>query len=224
MLLTKDKNQRGFTLVELMIALSVLSIILLMASLIMIQIGKWYSKGVNASNLQNVSRNITADVTSALQFSGVALNSGSGTQSMNGVSMPVRSYCLGKVRYTFIENRKLGSDRQTNVTTNHVFWRDEMRDTSSCPPRIITASGIPTNDAQTDPLKRGYEMVANNMRVTSFNIQSIGNGVYQLDLNMAFGDDDVVNTSAGRATCRSGPGSEFCSASNLRTIINRRLQ
>ncbi len=40
------KSTRGFTIVELMIALTVLSTILVMATVIMINIGVLYSKGV----------------------------------------------------------------------------------------------------------------------------------------------------------------------------------
>ena len=43
--MSKDKS--GFTILELMIAISILSIILLLSTYVLMGVGKLYSKGVN---------------------------------------------------------------------------------------------------------------------------------------------------------------------------------
>lgn len=65
-----NRQTKGFTIVELMIALTVLSTILTMSTVILIQIGAIYSKGVNQANLQNSTRTVVSDLSSDLQFSG----------------------------------------------------------------------------------------------------------------------------------------------------------
>ncbi|HSX37132.1 MAG TPA: type II secretion system protein, partial [Patescibacteria group bacterium] len=86
----KAGAQGGFTIVELMVALSVLSILLVMSTVILIQIGKLYTKGVNQAATQNAARDIINDLSSQLQVSGNA---------PDGKTAGV--ICIGNQRYTF---------------------------------------------------------------------------------------------------------------------------
>lgn len=214
-----------------MVALSVLSTILVISTVIMVQISKWYSKGVNTANLQNASRNITADVTSALQFSGIAPLA---NRTKDPVCQPapvgcakVYAYCLGNIRYSYILDRKLGTDEGTSpaVPTEHVLWRDTMKTSANCNPLNITVPGTP-RDADTNTDIGGYEMAAANMRLMRFDLSETpaGSGIYTLVLNMAYGDGDLVVNNGGKAGCKGGQGTEFCAASNNQTSISRRLK
>src|SRR5947209_8682260 len=138
MLKLKDKllNQTGFTIVELMVALSVLSTILIICTAVLIQIGNIYIHGVNTANVQNTTRTIVSDLTATLQFSGFSpdgCTSISTTCYSPGPPPPVDplvhgpfAYCVGDTRYSYILQKELGTDSD-GVKTTHVLWRDTIK-------------------------------------------------------------------------------------------------
>jgi prepilin-type N-terminal cleavage/methylation domain-containing protein len=235
----KNSQQAGFTIVELMIALSVLSVLLVMSSVILIQIGNLYSKGVNASKIQDATRSVTADLTGTLEFSGQAPAGGCGTPSPKTTcytqvtpgEVPVYSYCIGKVRYSYILGHKLSDSPRNDDTYHesyHVLWRDTMKTTDKCPPLKLLDPGAP-NDSQSSG--DGYEMVPHNVRLTRFKVEQTpaASGIYNIDVWMAYGDDDLVNTQGdsgaqpGHSTCSGDRGTQYCAVSEISTSATRRL-
>jgi prepilin-type N-terminal cleavage/methylation domain-containing protein len=251
----KPGNNRGFTIVELMIALTVLSLILLLGTTILVQIGKLYTKGVNAATLQNSTRTVAGDIGSTLQFSGGAAAACDSTakkatcfaktqdpvgdphpHTFNGVT--VYSFCIDTVRYSYVLDKELGYDSNTNQTTAHVLWRDVMKGNTRCEPLNITENPVKANadsvEAAGTPSK-GYEMIPDHIRLTRFKIVPVPpeiDGNYNIDIWTAFGDSDLVNTDhsldadanlAGQTTCNGGEGSQFCSISRISTTVGRRL-
>ncbi len=63
-----DVHERGFTIVELMIATLVFSVILTVVTMGVISFSNRYYKGVHASTTQNTTRNIMDTITQAIQF------------------------------------------------------------------------------------------------------------------------------------------------------------
>lgn len=244
-----SRPNQGFTIVELMIALSVLSTILIMSTVILIQIGSIYSKGVNEANLQNAARTIVADLSSSLQFSGNVPSPCTQT-AINCYAPSVTSYptdpntvgsglgqfqayafCIGTTRYSYALNRELGTDQGVNpaVTTTHVLWRDTMTSPNDpCYPLDLSvanpSSGVSTSTG-------GYEMAGSHMRLTRFNIYetSTTSDVYNVDVWMAYGDSDLVNTQSltdptpGSSTCNGGVGTAYCAASAISTSLTGRI-
>jgi len=230
------RDNKGFTIIELMIALSILATILMMSTFIMIQIGKWYSKGVNAANLQNDSRTMISDISGALQFSGGTFRTG-GPVTYADPCQPYQAYayCVNNVRYSFVLNRELGGDQGYSPTLNtkHVLWRDTMKTVANCNPLNLT-QGTPTDTDSLSPKPDGFELVGGHMRLQDMCITE-NSGLYTVTVNMGFGDNDLVRNSVsgaaqsqpcngGKMTCNGGPGNEYCSASNLSTIVKKRIQ
>ncbi len=234
MIKNTQNNDKGFTIVELMIALTIMTVILLLSTIMLIQIGSLYTKGVNMARLQNTTRTIMADMTSAIQFSGYDFTCTvapfpPGSCSTNFSGVQVNSYCVGTSRYSYVLNRKLGTDSDGVTVTNHVLWSDNMRDTSACPPLNITAANVLADSRSTEVSgspSRGYDMVPEHMRLTQFNIvdSPIDSGEFNVDVWMAYGDSDLVNTVGGVTNCRPGKGSQFCAVSQLSTHVKNRLQ
>lgn len=179
------RNSEGFTIVELMIALAILSVILVVASVVLINIESLYSKGVNAANLQNAARNIVDDVSANLQFSGQApincnLNGqpvaggpatfadsttcGVGVQTGDDQDHGPFAYCVGDTRYTYVLGQELGTDpyykdtsssTPTQQTTNHVLWRDTINSSSSCVPLNISMQTVKADSNSADATASG---------------------------------------------------------------------
>lgn len=249
----KQYNEHGFTIVELMIALSVLSVLLITATLVLIQIGALYSKGVNAADLQNANRTLVADISAQLQFSGRVPNgcqmntaatsplaptivnttcfssSHNYSNTNDGTTETVYSYCINNTRYSYVMNRELGTDTTTTPqqTTPHVLWRDTLTtNATACPTPDITQPH--PADGSTQP-GSGYEMLGNHMRLTRFVVQqtTTSSGIYNVDAWMAFGDSDLVQPdpsgSPGRSLCNGGRGTQFCSVSAISTQLTGRI-
>ena len=234
----------GFTIVELMIALTVLSTILLLSTIVLITIGALYSKGVNAASLQNTTRTIAADLTSSLQFSGndpsgcnyeeggITCATGRIPKTAGGTPYYIYSFCINTTRYSYVLNKEMGNDSGStppNLVTNHVLWRDTMKNNSSCPPLDIAAAIVQTDSMSAEGAgnSKGYDMVSDHMRLTRFKVKQDppSSGIYKIETWLAFGDTDLLNLPAnGAATCKGGTGNQFCGTSALTTSVKRRLQ
>jgi len=231
------KSSQGFTIVELMIALSVLSTILVMSTVIIMQIGSLYSKGVNSANLQNVSRNIISDISSALQFSGNTVESCDTVNALAACSDPtVKVHCIGTTRYTYVLHRELGIPTQT---TNRVLWRDTMKNISSCIPYNLNDPDLNNGNSKGD----GFEMLGEHMRLDLFDITPLASQ-YKIAVSLAYGDSDLLcdsgttapndcssstpspnlNNPVGDIICKGAKGQEFCATSKLNTTVTRRIE
>ena len=219
-------NNRGFTIVELMISLTVLAVILLMTTVILIQINAIYNKGINAAKLQNATRTVTADVQSAIQFSGAAVSL---PNSRTYGSITVNSICIGTVRYSFVSDRELGVDgglpAPGNVTP-HVLWRDNIRADASCTPLDLSQDPVKTNSDSAEwptVYSQGYEMAPDHVRLAKFSIAALapGSNINNVSVWMVFGDTDLLDSTT-HTKCLGNTGTQFCASSNLTTVVTKR--
>jgi prepilin-type N-terminal cleavage/methylation domain-containing protein len=237
----RPAKEKGFTIVELMIALSVLSVVLLLGTVVLIRIGAIYSKGVNEADLQGATRTIMTDVTSSLQFSGndptpscvggtsCVSPSTSRSVSFGGTPVTVHAVCIGTTRYSYVLNYELGNDSYTgpdhnqSVDTPHVLWRDTMTG-AACTPLDLTLDN-PDNTHDGNSSGNGYEMAPNHTRLTRFNVTTSASdpGLFNIDVWMAYGDSDLLDLSNSPPTCNGGTGQQFCAVSTLSTSVARRL-
>jgi type II secretory pathway pseudopilin PulG len=218
--------ESGFTIVELMIATSVLSMMLLIVTLIITSIGNLYYKGVNLSRIQDDTRNITSQVSQDLE-----LNNSFGTfNTTNPNPGSTEAYCIGNVRYTFVVGKELGNNANES---HHVLWRD----TNPTPGGACGPVGTFPN-----PASNGSELVAPSSRLTQFSIAGIS--PYHVAVNVAYGDDDLLCSPSVSGSCQtpnamptvadftkgdllckglSSTGSSFCATASLNTTVVQRL-
>ncbi len=225
---------------ELLIAMAILSIILVMSTVVLIQVGNLYSKGVNAANLQNASRTIAADIASSLQFSGAAPQicaapaqddptcpNQSTSKTIQGdppgSPLPIYSVCIGTTRYSYALNRELGTDSANGFITPHVLWRDTLNNSNDlCSPLDLTQSTPTDGSSKGD----GYEMAPAHTRLGRFKVTRVAgtSNIHTVDVWMDYGDSDLLNIATdGSATCQGGQGTQFCSTSQISTTLTGRL-
>lgn len=85
----------GFTIVELMVATTVFSIILLLCTYGVLQVSRSYYKGVTLVRTQNTTRAIMDEVSNTFRFGGAS----------DFQEDPGTKYCLGKKRFTYQLNK-----------------------------------------------------------------------------------------------------------------------
>lgn len=230
-------GNKGFTIVEMMIALSVLSTILIMGTVIIVQIGRLYTKGTNAANTQNAARAVLNDVASAMQFSGTqpkACSPGTtdtvcGFTSINysgsANSEKIYASCINKIRYSFVLNRKQGTDFDDKKTP-HVIWRDVMKNGSSCQPLDIAQEKVKADSLSVEAAgsdSKGHDLLGEHMRLSKFRLVETAenSGVYKVEVWTAFGDSDLVKPDG--SGCNTIVGSQFCATSLLSVTVTRRI-
>lgn len=217
----QNPTDAGFTIIELMIALSILSLVLLLSTIGIVQIGKLYSKGMIQVNTQNAARNIMNNIASQIQLSGVV-------PQFMAPSIPSSSgaVCIGSKRYSFMVNHQL-----TKAPTDHALWLDVMNGSSTCLPITalsLTTSATPADSLNTSSPNNGSELLSTNMRLTDLDITS-ANGFYTITVSLAYGDDDLISytprsgATPAVTTCKGGPGSEYCAIATLTQTIAPRM-
>ena len=90
-----SRKHRGFTIVELMLAMTVLSVLLLAIAMLVIQIGRVYTKGVTLKSLNQVATTMSRDIQNTLNQSEAGL-----TQQVKQATKSGR-LCTGYVSYVW---------------------------------------------------------------------------------------------------------------------------
>lgn len=218
-----QKDSNGFTIIELLIASSVFSVVLLVALTGFLQIGRVFYKGISDSQTQNVARQIVTDISSSL----------SNTSSDDGVSTIKTSggysyMCIGIVRYTW--GRYVSSDtalnnkptfydqRQPLATYNGQaiqnmdpnlpnpslgLIRDTVPGEGACPVPCIkgssTAAACPASGTNLLALNENKpkEMLGDLMRVNALAVTKTPSGLYDVNVVIAYGSNDLIEYPSG---------------------------
>lgn len=243
---TATLSQNGFTILELMVATVVLSVVLLIATMTILGVGKLYYKGQNATHTNDTARNILEDVSQHIEFSALSPNlfaspaiTGCPTYQLpsgptvsfwcNSVgSVKVYAYCTDTTRYSFVVGE------QFKDGTNHVLWEDTVpsADTANCLPLNVLsldANGIPKKFSNNQPTgSNGKELLLSGMRLTGFKItQNPSTGAYDITMGVAYGDDDLLTArvvptpdpspTIAKHSCSGVPG--YCEGLLCRSAI-----
>lgn len=209
----KLKNINGFTILELMIATMIFSVILLLMAFGLVKIGQIYYKGITSSRTQNVARNASDDVVQAVQYGGNTVGN-----TPAAVIGQQDSIIVGNRKYTYVIGKKL-VDRAPVATANEtdVALKVETLDTD-----LIT---VKPNSSR--------ELLSTGMWLSEFKVS--GTSPTEITIKVVNGDFDLVEDSSGRlfgdptgfdiasSKCKSGAGSQFCAVSGLYTKAYKRL-
>ena len=202
-----SSNQQGFTIIELMIALSVMAVILVISTVVLINLGVLYTKGNNQANTQNLTRNIVNELVSQLEL-------GSADPVVDSANSVV---CLGSQRYTYRTGYQLNSAN----ANDHALWRDTMKSSASCTPFNLAN---PAADVTT-VVGSGAELLLPQMQLVAFNIVTPPTtplGTYSIQVTVAYGDPTLLVFSNGRPNCTGAKGTEYCAVASLTQNVARR--
>ena len=206
----------GFTIVELMIATAVFSVVLLIATSALIQISRTYYKGVTEANTQNAARDIVDAVAQAIQFDG-------GTVQPTNGSSPKTTYdfCVGNVRFRYYLGSELVSSPSSSQTYHALLQDSTASCTSGIDSSSINASTVSCTNAQ-----NCTEYISTNMRLSQFSVTSLGSNLYQIKVTVAYGDDDLLNNpTSSNPTCLGvSAGTQFCAISQISTTVLKRVE
>ncbi len=214
-------NSRGFTIVELMMATIVFSVIMLIVAAAVVRFTANFQRGATQTTTQNTARSIIDEVSQSLQFStGYQKLAPNGSNNGYYVNPQQYSYALGK---------------QVGNGNNYALVARPAISPADAPQNL--SQGVSTNSK---------ELLGDGMRLARFDINEKRlNSVYEVTIRVAYGDDDllcsptkgncnnnVIMTPGDFANpsylkdlqCKAQKGSQYCAVSELSTTVQRRIQ
>jgi prepilin-type N-terminal cleavage/methylation domain-containing protein len=198
----------GFTIVELLVALAVFSVVLVVITAAILQISRVYYKGVTETNVQATARSIMDTVSQAIQFSG-----GNVTDTVATTPGTSYDFCINNQEYSYRPGYKLVDTSPGANQTNHALV---VRTVSSC--------SSPTGQNLSGAVI-GRELLAPNMRLSNMVVKNVGPNLYQVQVRIVYGDDDLLNNpTATNASCKGVAGRQFCAVSDLSTVVISRVK
>ena len=213
-MIRSDQDNRGFTIIELMIATLVFSTVLLLCATGLITIGRMYQKGNTSRATQEVARSVMDTIKTDFELSGGTYN----PFAINSDQNSVNAFCIGDNLYAYQLGRKRNPDNTGNALV-------VIATAQGC---ALAGQGsqFPTNVSLDLLIALGaHELLGPNMRVASLTLtgspsDADAQSLY-IRLAIASGDDDLLNADG---TCKGGPGQEWCGSSILETYATRRIQ
>lgn len=223
-----NQKQNGFTVIELLIATSVASVILLLAAFTIIQISRMYYKASVLSRTQDTTRSITDIVSRQIQF---ANGTNVKKDTVSDIDLgSINVICVGADRFTYVINALQDDSKNNGHSLNgselklaHAMWHDTITNNGACVPAKLSV----VDPSATTGGTNGSDMLSHNMRLSKFGIDRLGStNVWALSVKVIYGESDLINDIADpdNARCKSGvSGSQWCAVAEYNTSIGTRM-
>lgn len=211
------RPEQGFTILELLVATIVFSVVLLLVTAGIMQITRVYYKGVTETNTQNTARTIVDTISQAIQFSGGDVT----VTNPAAVAGTDYAFCVGNEQFSY----RLGwqVENTHSIPTNQTWHALVQNSASGSGADCSSATSAQTLTAES---VSGRDLVNQHMRLSNLRVVSLGNNMYRVQVRVVYGDNDLLNNpTATNATCKGEQaGSQFCSVSELSTIVVKRVE
>jgi len=217
-------NIKGFTMIELMIATAVFSVILLVVLASITQIGRIYYKGISVSRTQEATRSIVDRIAEQIQFGANKPSISFSTIAPDDGT--ARAFCINSDRYVYLTNRQVAdTNNASQKQSRHALWFDQ----NGAAGAGCNTTGVTMTNAT--PSAGGSELLPEGMRLVDFAVQDLtGGGVlWKVRARVVYGDQDLLFIPSGadgfkRAECKGATtGSQFCAVSELEVVVSRRV-
>lgn len=200
--MASNLKQKGFTIVELMIAIAVFSVIMLLVTIGIIQIARNYQQAATRVKLEDASREIHYQIGQSIQFAGADVQSYAPGQ-LTGVASAYTIVCVGTQRY-------LWKDANTTTAGQVGLYIDTIAGPNACGTAAFNAASAQV------PLP-------NNSRVVTFSVES-SNAISAISTRFVVGDRDMfVGDDFANACVSAVSGSGFCAVVELNSAAARKV-
>lgn len=214
MTLQGRRQERGFTIVELMIASLVFSVILLVVTFGVLSFTNAYYKGVHTAATQTAARTLIDTITQSLQFNGGKISAASNPAGT------ITTYCIGNKQYDFEVGTLLSGG-------NHILYETPLAANATCAPHAFDSTS--------------RELLSDKMRLAAFSVtpSSGTEGLFTVHVRVAYGENDLFASKTGTVPptgqipadiaaglyCKPDTGgNQFCSVVDLESTVEKRVQ
>jgi prepilin-type N-terminal cleavage/methylation domain-containing protein len=162
----RKRNTKGFTVIELLIATAVFSVVLIIFLTALIRISEVFYKGVNLANTQEATRAALQDISDDIQF------------YKEAPDVHSDYFCVGDHRYAMSKGVQVGSGNPND----YGLVREVM---STCKP--LTGSG-----SQPVDLTKAEKLLSPGMQLNDLSIQPLNGGISIRIFVVYYGSDNTV--------------------------------
>lgn len=218
----RQLREKGFTIVELMIATVVFASVLVVIMAGVLYFSREYYRGVAQTKTQNTARAVVANISQALQFSsGEVVTYPSASPTPNQI-------CVGAKRYTIALGLKVVDGAPASGQAYHGLVADTPSGGCTQDAGLVTTlQTLADIDSAASPIRMNspQELLGFNMRVTGLEVNRIAStNLYEIKVSIAYGDSDLLTATTGfDVNCKPGAGSQFCATSVLVTTVQKRV-
>lgn len=201
--MTRRVNQKGFTLIELMIALAFVAFILIFAVTTIIQVMQTYNKGLSVKQINQAARTTLEDMSRYLH------NADPSAVNVNALSS--NRVCFGGISYVWnLYNTPSGSANKYDDGTPLTFTRVSDSSGSMC---SNSGGGYPAV-----PKSQATDILQSNVWVMALSVSkpTVANPLTDISIKLAVANDPAL--SGGNCTVGGAQG-QFCATAVFSTTV-----
>lgn len=200
-------KQQGFTLVELMLAISFIGFIVLFTVLATLQVMQTYNKGLSVKEINQTARTVMDDIARVSRtVTYTTLNTSPMTEPT-----PQNRVCFGNVAYVWnLTNQTL--NRYSGPGTPAVTFA-RVNDPSVC---TKIAGTYPNIDPTKATILLSDRVWVQRLAIT----KSLATGLVTIDMQLSTADnssDPALETVAGVVRCKGSRSGQYCATATLST-------
>ncbi len=213
---SKPLKNAGFTIIELMVATVVFSMVLLICTYGVIHVGNDYYKGITEARTQDNARAVMDRISQDIQFSG-------GTIKVYEPVGDLGGFCVGSHLYSFLINKQLKPTGGPYAPreAGHVMIVQNVADCDSSTPINVASVANLTGSQE--------ELISPNVRIQPYDGATHQNLIwtdqptlYNIGIKLVYGPDDVLDGT--QTQCQAGSSGRFCAVSTLLSSVQRRFR
>lgn len=210
-----SSRHAGFTIIELLIATLVFSMVLVLITIGVLQFNHAYYSGITQTNTQNTARAILEQISQDIQFSGDQITS----PIANGGPDPEQAFCIGSDRYSY----RLGWELESSnpVISQHQTLHALVKDSPGL------CGGMSAQNFHRPLAAGSTELLSPHMRLSKLSVTLVPGttNLYKIIVRVVYGDDALLTSpvTAGNVTCKAVSGDQFCAVSELSTVVQQRI-
>ena len=222
-------NKKGFTIMELMLAMGVIAFLLLSVAGLIIQMTNTITRGTTYKDLNAASRTINADLTKTFNSTSV-LDGWDGQNNNNEYYRVVGgsgAFCTGSVSYLWNTNLESSGALIVHAGDNNPVRFVKIRDTAksycSNTAQSTVWRKVPRNDTVTEILSNSEV----NLQLHSISFTSGGNLISsssnQMIVNIAYvlgtPNNNDIRMNAGSRNCEGNVKSNYCAVNKFELTV-----
>lgn len=225
----QEETKKGFTIMELMLAMGVIAFLLLSVAGLIIQMTNTITRGTTYKDLNAASRTINADLTKTFNSTSI-LDGWDGRNNSNEYYRVVGgsgAFCTGSVSYLWNTNLERSGalivHAEDNNPVRFVKIRDTAKNYCSNNAQSTVWAKVPHDDTVTEILSNSEV----NLQLHSISFSSGGNLINrpsnQMIINIAYvlgtPNNNDIRMNAGSRNCEGNVKSNYCAVNKFELTV-----